>query len=273
VVLVAYRFWHQPSLPRAVVLGVMCALAALTRSEQTLLVVAVLIPVAIALRNESLRQRLLYAGAGVLTVVVMITPWVGFNIARFSQPVLMSDDLGSTLAFSNCRPAFYGRNLGFGNFACLAAAARGSSGDESAVDAHLRRVALHYINVHSSRLPLVMSVRLGREFGFYRPMAQIGLDVSLSSRPRVPAEVGLYMYYALFIGALFGALAVRRRGGTLVPFVGLLVGVIVATVFTFGVTRYRVPFEVAVIVLSAVAVDALWERMTGTPRKPAIPAG
>ena len=87
--------------------------------------VAVLVPMALVLRNVALRQRLLYAGAGALTALVMIAPWVGFNLSRFSQPVIMSDDLGGTLAFANCRPAFYGRNIGFGDFKCLAAAQRG----------------------------------------------------------------------------------------------------------------------------------------------------
>ncbi len=263
VVLASYRFWRRPSTSRAIGLGALCALAGLTRSEQTLLVVAVLVPTALVLRNVALRRRLLYAGAGALTALVMIAPWVGFNLSRFSQPVIMSDDLGGTLAFANCRPAFYGRNIGFGDFKCLAAAQRGATGDESAVDAHNRRVALHYINVHSSRLPYVMAVRVGREFGFYRPLAQIGLDVKLSSRPRIPDEIALYMYYALLVGAVFGGITIRRRGTTVVPFVGLLVEVVVATMVTFGATRYRAPLEVGLVVLGAVSIDVLFGRLTG----------
>jgi 4-amino-4-deoxy-L-arabinose transferase-like glycosyltransferase len=264
-VLAAYRLWRQPSLGKALWLGAACALAGLTRAEQTLLVVTVLIPVALVIKKVSWRQRLTYAGAGVVVAVLMIAPWVGFNLSRFSKPVYMSDDLGGTLAFANCRAAFYGRNIGFGDFKCLTAAQRGSSGDESAVDAHNREVALHYINVHLDRLPYVMLVRVGREFGFYRPLAQVGLDVELSSRPRIPDEVGLYMYYALVVGAVSGAILVRRRGKTLVPLGGLLLEVLLATVITFGATRYRAPLEVGLVVLSAVAVDGLWRRVTRGP--------
>jgi 4-amino-4-deoxy-L-arabinose transferase-like glycosyltransferase len=269
VVLLAYRFWHQPSYPRALWLGAACALTGLTRSEQLLLLVAVLIPIALVLRNVPLRQRVSYAGAGFLIALLMIAPWVGFNLSRFSQPVVMSDDLGATLAFSSCRSAFYGRNIGFGDFKCLAAAQKGATGDESAIDAHNRRFALHYVNVHLTRLPLVMGARVGREFGFYRPLAQIGLDVQLSSRPRVPDEVGLYMYYSLIVGSIFGGLALRRRGKTLVPVVGLLVEVLVATVVTFGATRYRAPLEVGLVVLSAVAIDAAWTHLARDRRPPA----
>jgi 4-amino-4-deoxy-L-arabinose transferase-like glycosyltransferase len=265
VILAAYRFWHQPSLGRALWLGAACALTGLTRSEQTLLIVAVLVPTALVLRRVPLRQRFTYAGAGVLLALLMIAPWVGFNLSRFSQPVIMSDDLGSTLAFSNCRAAFYGRNIGFGDFKCLAQAQRGATGDESAVDAHNRRYAMHYINKHSSRLPYVMAVRVGREFDFYRPLSQIGLDVELSSRPRLPDEIGLYMYYVLVVGAVGGGVVIWRRGTTIVPFVGLLAEVLLATVITFGATRYRAPLEVGLVVLSAVAVDALWQRLATKP--------
>jgi len=263
VIYASYRFWHRPSLCRAILLGALCALAAMTRSEQALLIVVVLIPLALALRGVSFRRRFTFAGVGVLTAVLLIAPWVGFNLARFNQPVFMSDDLGGTLAFSNCRPAFYGHSIGFGDFKCLYAAQVGSSGDESQGDAHLRRVALHYINAHSSRLPVVVAARVGREFGFYLPLEQIRLDVQLSSRPLVPAWIGLGMYYLLIVGAIYGGVVLRRRRDTLVPFVGLLVEVVVATMVTFGATRYRVPLEVGLVVLGAIAVDAVWQRRTG----------
>ncbi len=69
------------------------------------------------------------------------------------------------------------------------------------------------------------------------------------------------MYYVLVVAAVAGAIVVRRRGKTLVPFGGLLLEVVVATVVTFGATRYRAPLEVGLVVLSAVAVDTLWRRV------------
>ena len=85
----------------------------------------------------------------------------------------------------------------------------------------------------------------------------------MSSRPRIPDEIGLYMYYALLVGAVFGGITIRRRGKTVVPFVGLLVEVVVATVVTFGATRYRAPLEVGLVVLGAVSIDGLFGRLTG----------
>lgn len=259
-VLVGYRFWRRPSLRLAVALGGVCGLAALTRAEQLLLVVAVLIPVALVIRGRSLRRRLALAGAGVLTAVVVIAPWVGFNMARFSRPVLMSDDVGSTLVFSNCRTAYSGPLLGYGDFLCLDAVSPGP-GDESVQDDHYRRVALHYIRGHLGRVPLVMAARLGRELGFFKPFDQLRTEDYWNSRPLVPARIGLVMYYGMLVGAVGGALVLRRRGITLVPLVGLLLEVAATAMVSIGATRYRVPLEVGLVVSSAVALDALVTRI------------
>jgi len=132
--------------------------------------------------------------------------------------------------------------------------------DESVSDAHLRRVAVDYIKGHVSRLPVVVAARVGREFGFYVPFRQLHREARDANRPIGPATVGLFMYYALVVGALYGARVLRRRGVTLVPFGALLVEVVATAMLTVGATRYRVPLEVALVILSAVAVDRLLER-------------
>jgi hypothetical protein len=271
VLLVSYRFWRRPSFPRAVWLGALCALAALTRSEQLLLVPVVLVPVALVVKSKPLRKRIAYAGAGVLTALVMIAPWVGFNLARFTDPVFMSDDLGSTLAFANCRPAYYYEHvLGYGEFSCLTSI-KAVPGDESVQNAHDQQVALHRMGRYADRLPIVMAARVGREFGLFAPLAQLDLDSLLDSRPLAGAQVGLFMYYGLLVGGVAGALVLRRRGLTLVPLVGVLVEVVAVAMLSIGATRYRVPLEVGLVVLSAVAVDALVSRRQLLPRRAGEP--
>jgi hypothetical protein len=51
--------------------------------------------------------------------------------------------------------------------------------------------------------------------------------------------------------------------------VGVLVEVVVVAMLSIGATRYRVPLEVALVVLSAVAIDALVSRQHLHPRRPA----
>jgi 4-amino-4-deoxy-L-arabinose transferase-like glycosyltransferase len=270
VVWTSYRFWRRPGFLRAVWLGVLVALAALTRSEQLLLILVVLVPLALAIRGESLRRRLAYAAAGVAVAVVMIGPWVGFNLARFSDPVFMADDLGSTLAFANCRPAYYYEHvMGYGDFSCLYAVTP-VPGDESAQNAHAQQVALHYVGAHLVRLPVVLAARVGREFGFFTPLTQLHLDSYFDRRPLVPAQVGLVMYYGLLVGGVAGCFVLRRRGITLIPMAGLLVEVVATAMLTLGVTRYRAPLDVGLVVLTAVAIDArvAGERLLPTRRKP-----
>jgi 4-amino-4-deoxy-L-arabinose transferase-like glycosyltransferase len=269
VLLAAYRLVRRPSLPRAMWLGALCGLAALTRAEQLLLVVAVVVPVALVARSNPMRQRLAYAAVGILAVLVMIAPWVGFNLTRFTDPVLMSDDLGSTLAFANCRPAYYFEHvLGYGEFSCLTSI-KTVPGDESVQNSHYQQVALHHIGKYSDRLPIVVAARVGREFGLFVPLSQLRLDSLFDSRPLLAAQVGLFMYYGLVVGAVIGALTLKRRGITLVPMVGVLVEVVVVAMLSIGATRYRVPLEVALVVLSAVAIDALVSRQHLHPRRPA----
>ena len=52
----------------------------------------------------------------------------------------------------------------------------------------------------------------------------------------------------------------RRRRVTLIPLLAVFAEVVVTAAFAFGDTRYRAPAEVAIVLLAAVAVDALWRR-------------
>jgi hypothetical protein len=49
--------------------------------------------------------------------------------------------------------------------------------------------------------------------------------------------------------------------------VALFVIATFAAAITFGVTRYRAPFEVALVVMAAIGADALWQRITDRRRR------
>jgi len=273
VVLVSAKLWRRPSFPTVAILGALCALAALTRGEQLLLLFMVLIPVTLVLRDLSLRKRLTYAGVGVMTALFVMAPWVGFNMSRFSRPVVLGNDVGTTLASANCHASFYGRYLGYGSLYCLKRAYRvatngttSRSQDESVVDSELQHFAFRFINSHSSQLPVVLAARVGRELAFFAPNSELTFDQLLDSRPRVANTVGLFMYYGLFGGAIVGGVVLRRRGFPLAPFVGLLAEVVVSSMLAFGATRYRAPLEVGLVVLAAVAVDTAMTRRTAARR-------
>jgi hypothetical protein len=134
--------------------------------------------------------------------------------------------------------------------------------DESVQDGRYRKKALTFVKAHLSAVPRVMAARAAREFGLFDPVKEMQIEHAVNRRPVAIADVGLAMYYVLVIGAVFGAVQLRRRRVTLVPFVGILVELILTAMLTFGQTRYRAPFEVVLVVLSAVAIDALLAQRT-----------
>jgi 4-amino-4-deoxy-L-arabinose transferase-like glycosyltransferase len=256
VLFVSVRLWRKPSYGRAAALGGLCALAALTRAEQSLLVLFVMVPMILLMRQVGIRRRLGYAGVGIAAAVIVVAPWVGFNMARFTKTTFLSTDSGSTLATANCRPTYYGPFVGYGDLQCLTEI-KIPRGDESVVDAQLRHVGLSYAKKHASRLPVVLTARVGRELGLFDPLKQLHIEQLVNNRPYWPAEVGLFMYYGTAALAVLGAIELRRRRLTLVPFVGIFLGVVVTAMATFGETRYRVPLDVALVVVSSVALDNL----------------
>ncbi len=142
---------------------------------------------------------------------------------------------------------------------------KGVRGDESVQDARDRQVALRYIKAHAGRLPVVLAARAAREFGFFAPLSQLRRENNINHRPLILAQIGLGMYYVLVLAGVYGAITLRRRHITLVPFVGVLLELVATAMATFGQTRYRVPFEVGVVVLAAVAIDAFVSRRSESP--------
>jgi hypothetical protein len=109
--------------------------------------------------------------------------------------------------------------------------------------------------------------RVGRAFGAFHPLAQIDLDYYVETRPYHWALVGLGMYYVLFALALGGTVVLRRRRVPVFPLWALGLDVVATVLLSFGNTRYRTSFEVALVLLAAVQLDVFWGRLrrTGAP--------
>jgi 4-amino-4-deoxy-L-arabinose transferase-like glycosyltransferase len=262
VILVSFKLWRRPSVQLAIALGVLCGLTALTRAEQVLLIPFIIVPLTLLIRGVALRKRLEYGVVGIVAAAVVMAPWLGFNLSRFTDPTYFSNDSGTTLAMSNCIPAYY-KYLGSDDFFCLNHI-EAVSGDESMQDARDRQVALRYLRANLRRLPVVLAARPAREFGLFAPLSQLRRENNVNQRPLLPAQIGLGTYYVLVVAGVYGAITLRRRRLTLVPFMGIFVELVVTAMATFGQTRYRAPFEVVLVVLAAVAIDTLVARRGGS---------
>jgi 4-amino-4-deoxy-L-arabinose transferase-like glycosyltransferase len=259
VLLLAYRAWEHITVPRACVLGAACGLAMLARSELVLLVPALLWPVALLADRSPWRARLVRAGAATVVALVVVAPWVGYNLARFRHPVFLSSQAETALAGSNCADTYYGPNIGMFTQNCLGLYPHDPGEQESVTAQKLRRCAQHYVRTHLGRVPLVMAVRVGRVTGLYRPAQEIDLDVFVEGRERPLAIVGLFAGYATGVAAIAGGVILRRRRGQPVfPLVVLPAVVLFTVAVTYATDRFRASAETALAVLAAVALDAIW---------------
>ncbi|HEY5024001.1 MAG TPA: glycosyltransferase family 39 protein [Acidimicrobiales bacterium] len=255
VVWAFYRMWHRPSLPGAALLGALCALCALTRSELVLLVVFLALPAALVCRARSWRRRLAMGGLALAGALGMFAPWWAYTVPRFSHPELLSDQLGVTLASANCDQTYGGRLLGYWDDRCEVEILTPKAADASVRDDDLRRDAVHYVEHHAGRVPVVMAARVGRALGVFRPGQEIDLEWSVLGRPRLPATIGLCCYYLLAVLGVAGAVVLRGRRIALLPFAVVLAEVIVMSAVIFGQTRYRTPLDVVLVILGSVALD------------------
>jgi len=119
------------------------------------------------------------------------------------------------------------------------------------------RAGLAYARGHASTLPKVAAVRALRTWGTYAPRQQIDFE-SLEGRPRAWQLRGTVMYWILAPFAVAGAVILRRRRRFLWPLAATVVTVTIVAAATYGQQRFRIAAEPTILVLAAVAFDAIW---------------
>jgi len=264
LLLCAYRFWKEPSLKRAIWLGVAMGLTMLGRDELSLLVVFLVVPIVLLAKSLSWKRRFSVLGITLLVTALVVAPWVGYNLSRFQKPVFISAGLGVTMASADCATTFAGSNEGYWSMPCALAYSDNAwfkahpKADDSAQGDEFEHLALVYVRSHENRLVPVTLAKIGRTFGFFHPLEQIQIDSYVETRPYTWAAVGLVMYYALLPLAIAGTVILRRRRVPSFPLWAIGLNVVIASALTFGQTRYRTSFEVSLVLLAAVALDAFW---------------
>lgn len=238
---------------RWVALGALLGLAALTRGEAIGLVVLLALP--LAYRARSWRA----AAATVAATVLVLAPWTLRNLRTFSEPVLISTNSYGIWAGANCRPTYYGALIGSWVFSCYGAVPRG---DEVRQNLVYRRRGLTYAGAHAGRIPVVVAARLGRLLDVYEPWTQGVFLASAEGRRPAAQKLALLGWWALAPLALGGALVLRRREahGVLIVLLAPVLLVVLVAATTYGSTRFRFAAEPSIVVLAAVALDALLAR-------------
>ncbi len=262
--LLAYRYLKRPSLWRLVGVGAAAGAAALARSELLLLVPFVVLPLALLTRPEPVRRQLLWFGAAALATLLVTGPWVGYNLARFRHPVFLSDQYQALLASANCDATYYGSMIGYFSIPCAAQAAAKyhPAGDQSQVALAYQKGAIHYVEGHLVRVPVVVAARLGRTLEVFRPSQGLALRELLDNVERPVATAALYAYYLLALLSVAGAILLHRRRLTVFPLIAPIVIVLLTVAVTYSNTRFRAPAEVSLVLLAAVSVDAIGVALT-----------
>ena len=248
VLLAALRLREAPSPGRAALLGVAVGVAALARSEALALLVLLVLPLA------GLRRTVI---AGVACALVL-TPWVARTWIALDHPVLVSTNVGGLLAGANCDTAYAGDMLGQWDYGCLPPPVHKNEAEESA---RLRSLGLRYARDHAGRLPVVLGARLGRSFELYRPRQNARMEAFYEGRDLTLAQLGTLCFYLLAGLGAYGAVVLRRRGGPWAVLAAPVALVALTTLISYGFTRFRVAAEPGLVVLAAVGIAALAERV------------
>jgi 4-amino-4-deoxy-L-arabinose transferase-like glycosyltransferase len=241
--------------------GAVCGLVMLSRVELGLLVPLLAVPAAMTARGATRRQHLRFAAWAVAATVVVVGPWVLYNESRFADTTFVSTNDGLTLAGANCARVYSGHTIGLWLIQPPCLDDPQPPGDQSQVSAVYRRKAFDYIRAHKSRLPAVVAARVGRTWNLYRPKDMLFYNVG-EGRERWVTALGLITYYPLALLAIGGGwILARRRRGLLWPLLVPAIAVTIDVALTYGQTRFRAAAEPSIVLLAAVALVAISQRV------------
>ncbi len=202
------------------------------------------------------RQLVLFLLACVAALAV-VSPWLIANLTRFDEPVLFSTNDGLTICGANLHRTYYGEGTGLWALDC--AGVPGAQGRPfGRVERAAHATACTSSATTSVALPVVVAVRVGARV---EPL-RAGADGELQ-RERGPRRRGVVGRVLRVLGpravsrwsagcsCVVAACRSRRSSSQFV-----IVTVTAAAIY--GIARFRVPAEVSLVVLAAVAVDGWW---------------
>jgi hypothetical protein len=257
VVLCTYTLIRRPTWKWAVSVGVACALAMLIRGELMLLVPLLALPAVMTIAAVTITRRIQLAAVVVLIAALLIAPWQIHLATRYEKQAFLSYGDAGVLAGANCDATYSGIFIGFWVGFC--GRSERDFADPSIEADHKRRVARQYIRDNLERLPLVVPARVARMWGAYRPF-QMAKFSEGEGRPRWISLVGWATAWVLVGFAIAGVVILRRRSVALIPLLAPVVIVTIVAAAFYGLVRFRAPAEVSIVVLAAVALDALWAK-------------
>lgn len=255
--LFTYRLMRTPGWRYAALLGGTCALATLTRGELALLAPLLALPAILMMKNLAWIQRLRLLVVVGVTAAVIVAPWQAFLLYRYEEPTFISYGDGGVIAGANCDETYSGFLVGYWLGLCRPDRL---SQEPSVAAAQKRDYGRDYMRDHLDRLPIVVSARVGRIWGVYRPFQMAEYSVG-EGKPRWASLAGWWVFWPLVALAAAGVVSLRRQRVALLPLLTPIVLVTLVAAAFYGLIRFRVPAEPSIVVLAAVALSAVFARV------------
>jgi 4-amino-4-deoxy-L-arabinose transferase-like glycosyltransferase len=249
----------------AVLAGVLCGLAVLTRANGAVL----LLPLALGLwhvRPRWSRRALLAPAAVVAAAVLTVLPWSARNLAVLHAPVPVATDLGQTLA-GTYNPTSAARDFRWRNTRHLPAADRSAVREptEAARSSALTHDGLAFIGAHPLdvvRASVWNTARL--------------LELDRSARGALAGEIGSrtlarvsFAGFGLLLMLALAGLPTRRARAAPAWLWSIPVLMWASTVpFAVNFSRFRAPIDPFLVLLGALALAAAGSQL-GRLRRPA----
>ena len=260
VLLAVYAYERRMSRVAAVTVGLAIGLAGLARAELLLLGLVVVVPLTLIQTDRSWGSRLgnlAIAGGAALMVV---SPWVIRNQVRFDEPTIMSTQDGLTLLGANCADTYSGDGLGFWSIGCAERVEVPEGADESVRSTIYRREAVEFIGDNLDRVPLVVVARLGRGLSVWETGQMISFN-QLEGREPWANRIGLWQYWMLAPLAGYGLWVWPSNRPRWPLAVTASLSVLMIAAF-YGIPRFRIPAEIAIVVCASVALVDLGQRFS-----------
>ena len=199
-------------------MGAMIGLAMLSRAEFGLMAVIVALPAILLWGDRAWSAGLTRLALAGLAVVVLVGPWVGYNMSRFEEPVYLSTGFEVTLLSASCHNTYYGPFIGYWTQDCPKVVRAGAGEPRRVPEGEVLPQGRDHLHLRPPRpAPGGGAGAVGRITHLFRPWQQANLDWFPEGRPLGVAGAGLYGWYLLAPFAIAGGVVMRRRRIPLFP--------------------------------------------------------